>query len=190
MFLTDRSCGASLLLVGRTRSFEEPATLRAAAEAFRSRGYEGTSIDDLVAALHLHRGSLYNAYGSKRGLFLAALRHHLDALLAVPGLATGTSSAAEGENAELQSIDRSLSLDLLLVAAVERGPVDSEVAELVRTTLERLDGALVAGAQAPPAPVGPALTVLAHRLLQRLIPEDAAPATPPRSAHGNRHDPR
>lgn len=132
--------------MGRTRTFEESTTLRAAGEVFRTHGYEGTSIDDLVSALSLHRGSLYNAYGSKRGLFVASLQHHLAAL-------TGDADAAE----------RARALDLLLVAAVERGPVDAEIADLVRTTLDRLDRELPAA-----APAGPALTALADRLLQRL----------------------
>ncbi|WP_408649259.1 helix-turn-helix domain-containing protein [Streptomyces herbicida] len=33
---------------------------------FAERGYEGTSVDDLVRALGVHRGSLYKVFGSKR----------------------------------------------------------------------------------------------------------------------------
>src|SRR5947209_2092545 len=112
--------------MGRTRTFEGPATLRAAGEVFRASGYEGTSVDDLVTALNLHRGSLYNAYGSKRGLFLATLRHHLAVLL---------DPEEGGPNADAAGPDRDRALDLLLIAAVERGPVDPEIAGLVRTTL-------------------------------------------------------
>ncbi len=41
--------------------------------AFWSRGYEATSIDDLVQATGIGRGSLYGTFGDKRQLFLAAL---------------------------------------------------------------------------------------------------------------------
>lgn len=44
----------------------------AAARLFLERGYEATAIDELVVACGLHRGSLYKAFGSKRGIFLAA----------------------------------------------------------------------------------------------------------------------
>ena len=45
-----------------------------ATATFTDSGYEGTSIDRLVAATGVHRGSLYATFGSKRGLFVAALR--------------------------------------------------------------------------------------------------------------------
>jgi len=60
--------------VGRNRSFDESTVLAAAGRAFLTAGYEGTSIDELVRATSLLRGSLYQAFGSKRGLFLAVLR--------------------------------------------------------------------------------------------------------------------
>lgn len=159
--------------MGRTRSFEEPATLRAAAEAFRGAGYEGTSVDDLVTALGLHRGSLYNAYGSKRGLFLAALRHHAQDHL----LRQATTTTDE---------DWTRALDLLLVAAVERGSVDEEVADVVRSTLDGLDDAVLSGKAAAGATPGPGLTLLADRLRQRLMHPGDHPVVPTRrSADGN-----
>ena len=60
--------------MGRTRTFDDTVVIARCAHAFRTTGYEGTSIDDLVQATGLHRGSLYKAFGSKRGLFVAALR--------------------------------------------------------------------------------------------------------------------
>jgi TetR/AcrR family transcriptional repressor of nem operon len=41
--------------------------------AFWAKGYEATSIEDLVARMGIQRGSLYGAFGNKRTLFLAAL---------------------------------------------------------------------------------------------------------------------
>ena len=60
--------------MGRNRTFDEDEVVERCAEVFRRTGYEGSSIDDLVAATGLHRGSLYSAFGSKRGLFVLALR--------------------------------------------------------------------------------------------------------------------
>ena len=48
--------------------------------AFWMRGYEATSIEDLVSATGLSRSSIYQAYGSKAGLFDAALHVYLDAI--------------------------------------------------------------------------------------------------------------
>ena len=99
--------------VGRRRGFDEATVLVAAGRAFLTAGYEGTSIDELVRATGLLRGSLYQAFGSKRGLFLAVLKNH------APG-----------------PLDPTV-LDLLLIATLELAPRDGEVRDLVA---ERLNG--------------------------------------------------
>lgn len=58
------------------RQFDENEVLERAAVAFWRKGYEGTSVADLVAATGLQRGSLYAGFGDKRGLFQAALAHY------------------------------------------------------------------------------------------------------------------
>jgi TetR/AcrR family transcriptional regulator, copper-responsive repressor len=58
---------------GRPRGFDPAEALKAASERFRTRGYAGTSLDDLVEATGLARPSLYAAFGDKRALYLAAL---------------------------------------------------------------------------------------------------------------------
>lgn len=42
-------------------------------EVFWRKGYQATSVRDLVAATGLQRGSLYCTFGDKHGLFVAAL---------------------------------------------------------------------------------------------------------------------
>lgn len=56
------------------KSFDTTATLEKAMEAFWSRGYEATSMQDLVDRTGVNRGSLYATYGDKRAIFIAALR--------------------------------------------------------------------------------------------------------------------
>lgn len=57
----------------RPRQFDEAEVVSAARDQFWSRGYAGTSVDDLTAATGLGKGSLYGAFGDKHGLFLRAL---------------------------------------------------------------------------------------------------------------------
>jgi AcrR family transcriptional regulator len=59
--------------VARPREFELEEVLDKAVETFWSKGYEATSIQDLVESMGIHRGSLYAAFEGKQGLFLTAL---------------------------------------------------------------------------------------------------------------------
>ncbi len=59
---------------GRPRGFDPEAALARARDVFWSRGYAATSVQDLVDALSLQRGSLYAAFGDKRALYLKAVR--------------------------------------------------------------------------------------------------------------------
>ena len=58
---------------GRPRSFDPAEVLGAASERFRTHGYAGTSLDDLVDATGLQRPSLYAAFGDKHAIYLATL---------------------------------------------------------------------------------------------------------------------
>jgi TetR/AcrR family transcriptional regulator, transcriptional repressor for nem operon len=62
--------------VGRPPEFERDVVLDRAMRAFWSRGYEATSIQHLVERTGLQRGSLYGAFGDKRGLFFAAMERY------------------------------------------------------------------------------------------------------------------
>jgi TetR/AcrR family transcriptional repressor of nem operon len=61
---------------GRPRKFDEDHVLAAVARVFWEKGYHAASIDDLCEATGVLRGSLYGAFGDKRGLLLAALAHY------------------------------------------------------------------------------------------------------------------
>lgn len=58
---------------GRPRAFDTDRALAQARDLFWAQGYGATSIQDLVDELEVQRGSLYAAFGDKRGLFLQAV---------------------------------------------------------------------------------------------------------------------
>jgi TetR/AcrR family transcriptional repressor of nem operon len=61
---------------GRPRGFDETEALDAAMRLFWAAGYEGASIDALTGAMGMPRASLYQRYGDKEALFLAAIEHY------------------------------------------------------------------------------------------------------------------
>ncbi len=63
--------------MARPRGFSEQKVLDQAMEVFWEEGYEAASIDDVTHATGLSRSSIYQAYGSKRGLLDATLDHYL-----------------------------------------------------------------------------------------------------------------
>lgn len=60
----------------RTKSFDPDQALDRAMRAFWARGYEATSVEDLVAATGINRASLYGTFGDKHALFLKALERY------------------------------------------------------------------------------------------------------------------
>jgi TetR/AcrR family transcriptional repressor of nem operon len=60
----------------KTKQFDETEVLIKAREVFSVKGYNGTSMDDLVHATGLSRSSIYDTFGDKHGLFLKSLNHY------------------------------------------------------------------------------------------------------------------
>ena len=67
--------------MGRRRAYDAAAVLTGAMHAFRRAGYEQASVRDLERATSLSAGSLYHAFGGKKGLFDAAFAHYNAAVL-------------------------------------------------------------------------------------------------------------
>src|SRR5271154_6043802 len=63
---------------GRPRSFDEREALERATQVFWSKGYDGVTIDDLVAGMGVGRPSLYSVFGDKRTLFLRVLKDYAE----------------------------------------------------------------------------------------------------------------
>ena len=98
--------------MARAREFDEALAVNAAAAVFRRNGYAATSIEQIVEATGVHRGSLYATFESKRGLFLRVLEH-----------------AATG------GIPEDDQVDLLLVALIELPPTDRVLRERIELLL-------------------------------------------------------
>ena len=129
------------------KQFDVEEALTQAMEAFWARGYEATSVHDLVACMGINRGSLYATFGDKRSLFIQALRHYdavhrqawVAALAAAPSAKRAILDAFE---AVVASVVKDGARDgcLLVNTALELAPHDPEIAEIVRAGLAEMEG--------------------------------------------------
>ncbi len=60
----------------RPRAFDEESVLDNAMNIFWSKGFESTSVQDLVEETGLNRASMYSSFGDKKALFLRVLDHY------------------------------------------------------------------------------------------------------------------
>lgn len=112
--------------------FDLDEALRAALGVFWAQGYEGASLEDLLAAMRIGRSSFYNAFGDKHRLFLAVLDLYRTTVLTRLRALVRTSSstgevlrkafAAEGGPGQMPPAWGCLMVN----TATERGPVDPE----------------------------------------------------------------
>lgn len=93
--------------MARPTSFDRDRLLEDAFALFWAQGFNRTSIADIARRQSLERASIYNAFGDKTGLFLAAYQHYSDRYLAAisEALARGDSLQQQLEDYCLISID-------------------------------------------------------------------------------------
>ena len=114
---------------------------------FWAHGYRDTSVDDLVRVTGVRPGSLYNAFpGGKRGLFLETLHRYSNLVVPEKLGALERSGAGLPElRAYFDGLVQDLSTPegrigcLMVNSAVELAAEDSEVGELVRGHMSRLE---------------------------------------------------
>ncbi|MDX3070902.1 TetR/AcrR family transcriptional regulator [Streptomyces sp. MI02-7b] len=135
--------------MARVREFDTETAVDAAMNAFRRKGYEGTSVQDLVDATGVGRGSLYAAFGSKEGLYLAAMdryreRYALPLVELLHGGAPARELLREVMVATVDGIvrDGGRQACLIVGATTERVSHDADVAAHVRSTTTSLEDAL------------------------------------------------
>lgn len=136
--------------MARPRKFDEQALLDAATELFWSQGYDETSVDDVSTASGVGNGSIYAAYGSKQGLFLAVFERYCDRRAAfVEGVMDASyDSAREAARAFFDAIIVDCSTQpgrrgcLMINSMASLGPKVPEVAAAGRRSTARMEQSL------------------------------------------------
>ena len=124
--------------MARTKDFDETEVLNKAIAIFWHKGYNGTSMQDLVDGLCISRSSLYDTFGDKHALFIKALESYKAAASAqVCAIVSRTDSAKEAIKKLLELVAGELLSDqnhkgcFMVNAEVEVAPHDKEVSQLI-----------------------------------------------------------
>ena len=67
--------------IGRPVEFDPDRALESAMHLFWKKGYESTSLQDLIQAMNLSKSSFYQAFGSKHQLFLRSIKLYRDSVV-------------------------------------------------------------------------------------------------------------
>ncbi len=134
-------------MVGRPKEFDVQGALERAMEVFWTHGYEATSVQDLVDAMGISRGSMYDTFGDKHALFSAAIEHYectvtcgLEKMLAAPGSPLAAIRRCLGMLAG-QSRSGPCRGCMATSAAVELSQHDPQVCAAVKRILRRIENA-------------------------------------------------
>ena len=135
--------------MARTPEFERETVVEQAMAVFWERGYGQTSVGDLVNATGLNPGSLYAAFGSKKGVFLEVLEEYNRAFLErIRALGSGNRPALHDLYRFLQSIvdDTVAGRDrrgcLSVNALLEMSQHDADIASHLNRHNEKIQTAL------------------------------------------------
>lgn len=144
--------------MARHKEFNQTIVLDRAMCLFWEQGYEATSIRDLIAHLGISSSSLYETYGDKHALYLAALAAYRQAeFAAIKAQLAAATSARETLTLWFEQLIDDLLADELfrgsftVNAAIERGTRDADVAIQLHDHFEAITTLLadfLAGAQA------------------------------------------
>lgn len=141
--------------MARPRKFDHVDILNRMKLAFWENGFNGISMDDVGRITNMNRGSIYNAFGDKRSLYLEALESY-----GQEQYGAAAQMIQESENAQVavrnlyDSAFKGMKDDqaqwgcFMCNAAVEVAPVDQEVATIVRKYIGLLTRAFSTSLQA------------------------------------------
>ncbi|MEU4474957.1 helix-turn-helix domain-containing protein [Micromonospora sp. NPDC023888] len=135
--------------MARTKEFDPDAALRAALDLFWERGYEATSMADLVEHLGVARASIYATFGNKHDLYLKALDRYGDLVdptllraLSQPGPALPAVRALVERYAREAGDDSGRRGCFIVNTAVEVAPHDRQAARRVAASWDFLETAM------------------------------------------------
>ncbi|MEM6835802.1 MAG: TetR/AcrR family transcriptional regulator [Cyanobacteria bacterium P01_C01_bin.120] len=134
--------------MARSKAFDPEIALSKAMTVFWEKGYAATSMQDLVDAMGIHRGSLYDTFQDKRQLFLQAIAYYHNTVvrsaiahLKMPGAAR---SAIEWhfENLAERSLENTPPRGCLITnSLVELAARDPEIAAVLKKGLQQVEDA-------------------------------------------------
>jgi TetR/AcrR family transcriptional repressor of nem operon len=136
--------------MARPREFDEHQVIENLMTVFWNKGYEAATMQDLVKASGLLKGSLYGAFGDKQALYLAALKHYnRTRIQAGIDMLNGEGSVRQKiarlfDNV-IESTRRGLFAGgcLLCNASLEKAVGDKQVKTEIKTTIRRLKVAIM-----------------------------------------------
>ena len=136
--------------MARPREFDEQQVIEDMMTVFWKKGYEATTMQDLVKASGLLKGSLYGAFGDKQALYLAALKHYdRTRIQAGIDMLNGEGSARQKIARLFDNVIESIRRDLfaggclLCNASLEKAVSDKQVKTEIKTTIRRLKVAIM-----------------------------------------------
>ncbi len=136
--------------MARPREFDETRVIENVMNVFWDKGYEATTMQDLVKASGLLKGSLYGAFGDKQALYLTALKHYNRTRIQAGIDILNGEGGARQKIARLfdnviDSTKRGLFAGgcLLCNASLEKAVSDRQVKNEIKTTIRRLKVALM-----------------------------------------------
>lgn len=131
--------------MGRLKEFDEDKAIDGAVDCFWARGYGATSVRDLAQHMGIGGASLYNAYGGKRALFVAALERYANrssrdriARLEATGRPKQAIAAFLAEIIDRSLNDRARKGCLLVNSALDVAPHDAGIGKVVAGYLEEI----------------------------------------------------
>ena len=134
--------------MARPRTFEREAVVETALAVFWRQGYQATSVQDLVEATGLNRGSLYDTFGDKHGLFLEVVEYYRTnvtarrlAKLEEPGPARERIATFFREVVEFSVGEGRLLGCLMTNSAVELAPHDRDTRLAVAANMGAMEAA-------------------------------------------------
>ncbi|MEM7009791.1 MAG: TetR/AcrR family transcriptional regulator [Thermodesulfobacteriota bacterium] len=133
--------------MGRPYEFDKDETLSKAMDVFWEKGYKATSIQDLVDHMGIKRGSIYNTFGDKHSLFIAAVEHYGEEVTSrMINVLESDGSPVENIRQFFESIvntpaDKKTRGCLISNTVVELAPHDDQAAHAVKKILDKIQNA-------------------------------------------------